>query len=140
MDNNQPFTHVLQKKGILKSFTVAKIVNGEDIQTLKSLIKAVASSKEEYETLLKEELMKLSNMHDEKNPIPGIIYPDETFIKRQLLFMIAHKICENVKKQGFARKELAFLISAMVNKFELNQEDFVKLNEELEKEQEEDNE
>ena len=39
----QAFTHVLQKTGILKTFTVAKVVNKKDVEELKALIKTVAS-------------------------------------------------------------------------------------------------
>lgn len=135
---NQNFSHILQKKGILKSFSVAKIVKSDEIKALQALIKTVASSDAEYKQMLAEELTKLSEMHDAKNPIPGIIYPDETDARRKLLFVISNKFCENIKKQKFTKKELAFLISAMVSKFELSQEDFIKLNEELEEDEGED--
>ncbi len=48
----QAFTHVLQKAGVLKTFTVAKIVNKKEIEELKSLIKTVATDENEYKMLL----------------------------------------------------------------------------------------
>lgn len=137
---NQSVGHILQKKGILRSFSVAKIVNSEEIKELQELIKTVATSKKEYKQLLKEELAKLSDMNDKKNPIPGIIQPDALFIQRKLLFTVAHRVADTIKKNKFTKKELAFIISAIISRLELSQDDFTKLNEELESERDEENE
>jgi hypothetical protein len=136
--DNQAFTHILQKKGVLKSFSVAKIVKHSDIKELEALIKTVASDEAEYKKMLDEELAKLGNMHDKQNPIPGLIYTEDVLTKRRLLFAIAQKFCDTMKKQKFTKKELVFLISAMVSKFGLCQDDFLKLNDELEEEENED--
>lgn len=135
---NQSVGHILQKKGILRSFSVAKIVRGDEIKELQKLVRGVATSEKEYKQLLKEELAKMADMDDKKNPIPGIIYPSALFNRRKLLFAVAHKISDTVKKHKFTKKELAFMISAMISRLELSQEDFTKLNEELENEQDED--
>lgn len=134
---NQSVGHILQKKGILRSFSLAKVIRGDEIKELKELIKGVATSEKEYKQLLEEELAKLSNMGDKKNPIPGIIYPSALFNRRKLLFAVAHKISDTVKKNKFTKKELAFMVSAIISRLELSQEDFTKLNEELENEQDE---
>lgn len=134
------YTHILQKTGILKNFTVAKVVKKQDIEDLKSLIKSVASDDAEYKQMLSEELAKISNMHDKNNPIPGIIYSPSEMEKRKALFTITTKFSENVKKQDFDKKELAFLISAIINELGLTQEDFQNLKEELEDEGDEEDE
>lgn len=132
---NKAYTHILQKKGILKTFQVAKVVRRQDIDELKDLIKKVASDEEEYNLLLKEEMAKLSNMHDENNPIPGIIYGDESIVaRRNAIFNLAQKMTEGLKKQKFNKQELALLISSIISKLDLEQEDFMKLNEELNEE------
>ena len=132
---NKAYTHILQKKGILKTFQVAKVVRRQDIDELKDLIKKVASDEEEYNLLLKEEMAKLSNMHDETNPIPGIIYGDESIVaRRNAIFTLAQKITDGLKKQKFTKQELALLISSVIAKLDLEQEDFMKLNEELNEE------
>ena len=130
----QPYTHILQKAGILKTFTVAKIVKKKEIDDLKMLIKSVASDENEYKTMLAEEIAKMSNMHDEKNPIPGIIYSGDEMAKKKIIFNITKKFSDGVKKQNFETKELAFLISAIINELGLTQEDFQNLKEELEDE------
>ena len=57
---NKPyFSHVLQKAGVLKNFTVAKIVKKQDIEDLKALIKSVTSSDKEYNQMLDEEMKKI---------------------------------------------------------------------------------
>jgi ABC-type cobalt transport system substrate-binding protein len=129
---NKSFTHILQKTGVLKTFTVAKIVNNKDIDDLKALIKIVASNAAEYKKMLKEEMDKISNLHDENNPIPGIIYTNSENEIKKLLFSIASKFCKGIKTQNFSKRELTLLISAIVNDLGLTQEDFVNLKEELE--------
>jgi hypothetical protein len=129
---NQSFTHVLQKTGVLKTFTVAKVVNKEDIDELKSLIQSVAEDEAEYEKLLDEELKKLSNMHDSKNPIPGIIYTDSDSDRQKIMFGIAKKFNKSIKRYDFSPIELAFLVTAIINELGLSQEDFESLRAEME--------
>jgi translation elongation factor EF-1beta len=128
----QAYTHILQKTGILKTFTVAKIVKKKDIDDLKALIKSIASDESEYKEMLAEEIAKMSNLHDDKNPIPGIIYRAPENDIKKLLIAITTKFCKGIKSQKFSKRDLAFLISAIINELDLTQEDFVKLKEELE--------
>jgi hypothetical protein len=134
----ESYTHILQKTGVLKTFTVAKIVNKKEIDDLKALVKSVAANEREYKEMLAEELAKISNMHDQTNPIPGIIYAGEEAAKKKILFSITTKFAKNIKQQKFEKRELAFLISAIINELGLTQEDFVNLKEELEDEMDED--
>ena len=131
------YTHILQKTGVLKSFTVAKIVKKKEIEDLKKLIKDVAASEEEYKKILTEELAKMSNMHDSTNPIPGIIYSIAGSDTRESILVLTKKISKNLEKRNFSKKELAFLISAIITELGLTQEDFQNLKNELEEEAEE---
>lgn len=135
---NKSFSHVLQKTGVLKTFTVAKVVKKKDIDELKALIKSVASDDAEYKKMLSEEMLKISNMHDQSNPIPGIIYPAAEDGNKTLLFSITTKFCKGIKSQNFNKRELAFLISSIIDKLGLTQEDFVNLKQELENDIDED--
>jgi hypothetical protein len=126
------FSHVLQKAGILKNFTVAKIVKKQDIEDLKALIKSVTSSDKEYNQMLDEEMKKISDMHDENNPIPGIIYPPDQSKNKKLIVAIVSKFSQSVKKQKLSTREMAFLVSAIINELGLTQEDFINLKNELE--------
>jgi rubrerythrin len=134
------FSHILQKAGVLKTFTVAKIVNKKEIEDLKKLIREVASNEREYKQMLQEELVKLSNMHDSKNPIPGIIYNEKEITNHQLIRTITLKFSENIKQQNFKKRELALLISSIINQLDLTQEDFKNLKRDLETGNEEDEE
>ena len=129
---NKSFTHILQKTGVLKTFTVAKIVKKRDIDELKALVKSVASDAAEYKKMLKEEMSKISDMHNQRNPIPGIIYPTPENDIKKLLVAITTKFCKGIKTQKFSKRELAFLISAIINELGLTQEDFITLKKELE--------
>ena len=117
---------------MLKTFTVAKIVKKQDIDELKALIKSVASDAAEYKKMLKEEMSKISDMHNQRNPIPGIIYPTPENDIKKLLIAITKKFCKGIKSQKFSKRDLAFLVSAIINDLGLTQEDFVNLKEELE--------
>lgn len=129
--SNQTYTHVLQQSGILKNFSVAKIVKKNDIDELKKLIKTVAVSDDEYNQLLKEELDKLSDMHDANNPIPGIIYPSGGAKLDKKIIGISEKFCQSIKSQKFDTRQLAMLITAIIHNLKLTQQDFLKLNEEF---------
>lgn len=135
---NKSFSHILQKTGVLKTFTVSKIVKKQDIDELKALIKSVASDDKEYKKMLGEEMDKISNMHNESNPIPGIIYPTPENERKKLLIAITTKFCKGIKTQKFSKRDLAFLISAIINDLGLTQEDFINLKEELENQLDED--
>jgi hypothetical protein len=130
--NKPHFSHVLQKAGVLKNFTVAKIVKKQEIEDLKALIKSVTSSDKEYNQMLSEEMKKISDMHDEHNPIPGIIYPPDQSKNKKLIVAIVTKFSQSVKKQNLSTREMAFLISAIINELGLTQEDFINLKNELE--------
>lgn len=130
--NKPHFSHVLQKAGVLKNFTVAKIVKKQDIEDLKALIKSVTSSDKEYNQMLSEEMKKISDMHDENNPIPGIIYSPDQSKNKKLIVAIVTKFSQSVKKQKLSTREMAFLVSAIINELGLTQEDFINLKNELE--------
>jgi len=131
----QQFTHILQKVGILKTFTVAKLVDKKELDDLKSLVKSVSSNEEEYKKLLTEELNKLSSTHDKKNPIPGIIYEksDELIdaIAQKKIFYITKKFSQAVEQCDFSKLELTFLIVAIISATGLTQRDFENLRSEL---------
>jgi hypothetical protein len=127
----QAYTHLLQQQGILRSFSVAKIVKKQEIEELKSLIAEVATTDEEYRELLKIELERISNMHDKNNPIPGIVYHGNDDKERQTLARISQKFCDDIKKKKLTKLQLAFLITSMIGHLDLTQEDFKKLNENL---------
>ena len=131
----QPYTHILQKTGILRTFTVAKLVKKKEIDDLKTLIENVAADEAEYNSMLAEELSKISDMHDTKNPIPGIIYGND-FDKKNIIIKITKKFSKIVKDQKLDTKEMAFLVSAIINDLGLTQEDFQNLKNELEAEDE----
>ena len=133
MSKNNPYIHILQKVGVLKNFTVAKIINKKELDDLKKLVRSVAKDNAEYEKILAEEMEKLSNMHDEKNPIPGIIYAKGKEMDfRALALNITKKFCRGVRNQDFTTQEMAFLITAIINELGLTKQDFLSLKEELE--------
>ena len=130
----QKFTHILQKTGVLKTFTVAKIMKKKDVDDLKNLVRSMSADESEYKTMLAEELAKMSNMHDKKNPIPGIIYGSEEESKSEMIKIITMKFSKGLKAQNFDKQDLAFLVTAIINELGLTQEDFQKLKKDLDNE------
>lgn len=122
------YTHILQKTGILRAFTVAKVVHRKDIEELKRIIKGVTDDEEEYNRLLTEELARISNMHSKDNPIPGIIYAsNEADTRMKMINLAAQKFANSLIKQEMDKSEMALLISLIISKLDLDQEDFKKL-------------
>ncbi len=132
MDNSSDsaFSHVLQQAGVLKNFSVAKSFSQKEISDLKQAIRAVADNHDEYDKLYKEEMAKLANMHDPKNPFPGIIYLESQTKKAHSIREKAKKIADSMSNLKLSKLELCFLIHRIIAVLKLTQEDFLKLNDE----------
>ncbi len=124
-DSDQAYTHVLQKTGILRSFSVAKVVNSVDVTELKRTLKAVAKNDEEFSSMLAEEIKKLGDLHDINSPVPGIIYGIKDTSRVGMLASISKEITKKLKPtKALTNKELAFIIKMMVKELGLSQDDF----------------
>ena len=123
-DTSIPFTHVLQRTGLLKAFGVAKIVRGRELHELKQLIKSVAKSKQEYESMLQEELDKLSSMPDEKNPIPGMVFILGDQTKSEAVVGAAKAYAKKLKQLGWTKDVICIYILALIKELGLSQVDF----------------
>lgn len=122
------YSHIIQKKGLLKSFTVAKLVLESDIQALRNYVKAKVSSPEEFELEFKKAFENLANMRDPKNPIPGILYLDEKNARGKKMLKIIRSEVIQLKKLNLSKNELCFYINGLVNSLELTQDDFENIN------------
>ena len=125
------YSHVLQKTGVLKNFTVAKIVKKKELEDLKKLIASVVSSEEEFKRILEEEMRKLSNMHDETNPIPGIIYAPSASDTKKTVYNLVKKFCKSLEGKNFSRRDLSFMVTAIITELGLTQADFAKRRDEI---------
>lgn len=128
-NSDKEYTHILQKVGLLKNFSVAKIINKKEIDDLKQLIRAVAKDETEYNKLLADEMKVIANMHDEKNPVPGIIYFGDSKKILEALKLMARKYVIELKAKKIAKRELCFLIAVIIKELGLTQKDFLDLNE-----------
>lgn len=126
MNTNQsiPFSHLLQKQGILKSFSIAKIVPTKDINLLKQIIRDCAKDEAEYQKLFREEMAKLGNMHDPKMPIPGILYIGNTDTRTKNLSDSAFRSAKKIKEMNLTKAEICFLILSLIKEMGLSQKDF----------------
>ena len=126
-NKDKSFSHVLQKAGVLKNFSVAKVVSKKEIEDLKQLIRAVAKDETEYKKMLSEEMKSVTDMHDPKTPIPGIIYKDSMQTKVKTIQKTAKDYVERLKRTNMTKKELCYLLASIIKELGLTQDDFLKL-------------
>lgn len=131
------FSHVLQKTGILKNFSIAKVVPTLELEQLKLEIKKKTKNEEEFKKMFQQKIAEYSDMHDPKNPIPGIIYLDDDERRRVAYIKYAKEWAKKIKSDGATKKDLAFLIKLMINELSLTKEDFIDNKEEQPDEDEE---
>jgi hypothetical protein len=127
MKNNKSdimFSHVLQKTGVLKNFSIAKIVPLIEIEKIKKELKEKSKSEADFGLAFQKKLTAYQNMHDPKNPIPGIIYLDSEQKKQVTCKKYAKELARKVKIDHPRRQELALLIKIMIMELGLTKDDF----------------
>jgi hypothetical protein len=122
------YSHIIQSAGILKTFTVAKLMLQTEIEAIKEDVKKRTSTREEFERVFEEEFAKIANMHDPENPIPGIIYSTEPKKRGKKILKLIKQEKVRLKKLNLTKSELCFYINGLVNILELTQDDFEELN------------
>jgi hypothetical protein len=130
MSNNPseiPFTHVIQKTGLLRSFRVAQVVTAAEIGNLKQLLRAAASSEEEYEKMLETELANIGQF----DYVPGMIFAGGDAIMSEKLSKLSTSYVKKIKKDNLNKSQMCFLINSIVDDLGLEPSDFEQLNDEL---------
>jgi len=134
MENNNTsdtgFSHVLQRTGILKNFSISKTITLLDLENIKKEAKKNSKSDEEYKKLFQESMSKLGNMHDSANPVPGIIYAGKKTVVRQKLDEEAKKWAKKLKAGNISKDDLTYLVSSIIIELDITEEDFGNLDEE----------
>jgi len=128
-NSNESYSHILQKTGVLRNFSIAKVISKKDIDAVKKLIKEVAKDEDEYKTLLATELAMLYNVNDKKDPVPGIIHPNHRVQIVQTILAQAKEIASKFKKSNLSEKGYCFLIGAVSKELGLTQETFSAIDE-----------
>lgn len=120
------FSHILQKSGLLKNFSIAKVVPTKSIADLKKMIREKTSTEREYKKVLAEEMKRIGNMHDSDNPIPGILYEEYTSGPKIVKMVIGHG--KKLKAENLTKNELCFYIMSLINAMGLTRKDFQNVN------------
>ena len=126
-NSNSPevsFTHVLQKTKLLQSFQVSKFVTSKEINELKQLIKTAAKTKEEYDSMLADEMSKLAAFGGENDPVPGMIFIGGDEKSTDRLVSLAKKYKKQIKKHNLNKIQMCFLIESIAAELDLESEDF----------------
>ena len=113
------FSHVLQKTGVLKNFSIAKIV-----PLIEKELREKSKSEADFGLAFQKKLAAYQNMHDPKNPIPGIIYLDNEQKKQVNCKKYAKELARKVKIDHPRKQELALLIKIMIMELGLTKDDF----------------
>jgi hypothetical protein len=92
------------------------------INQIKEAVKAKASSEEEYNQLLTLEMMKISNMHNQGNPIPGIIYSKDN--KAAKMIELSKSQIKAFKALNLTKSELCFCLLSIIHSLKLTKDDF----------------
>lgn len=130
MTNNSPeipFTHIIQKTGLLRSFRVAQVVAASEIGNLKQLLHAAAESEEEYEKMLNTELENIGKF----DYVPGMIFAGGDAIMSEKLSKLSTSYVKKIKKDNLNKSQMCFLINSIVDDLGLEPSDFEQLNDEL---------
>jgi hypothetical protein len=128
-ENTEPqFSHVLQKMGILKNFSIAKTLSIRELEKIKKVAREQARTDEEYTQLIQKRMAQFSNMHDKNNLVPGIIYLNDIIPEvRDELVKTSRHFSEKIKDKRLTPMEMAFIIREMIAELRLTREDFEKL-------------
>lgn len=127
MKNDNPdimFSHVLQKTGVLKNFSIAKVVPLVEMEKIKKEIKEKSKSEADFSLAFQRKLAAYRNMHDPKNPIPGIIYLNSEEKKQITNKKYAKELARKIKIDHPRKQDLAFLIKIIIMELGLVKDDF----------------
>lgn len=119
-----PFSHVLQRTNLLKSFRVARVVTGKEMRDLKDLIKAATTSKKEYNSMLSVEMSKISGFSESSDPVPGIVFFDGDTRRAAVLLSLAESYAKKIKTHSLTKNQNCFLILSIIKELKLSQSDF----------------
>lgn len=127
MNNNshdQNCSHVIQKTGLLKNFSIVKTITVRELEKMKEDARKQTTTEVGYKELLSNKLTEIRNMHDSKNPIPGIIYKAPPDPRKAELMDLASDIIEDLKKDKLTHTDFTYLVLSMISKLKLTTEDF----------------
>jgi hypothetical protein len=107
--------HLLQEHKILKTFSVRKFINQEDIkEKYKNVFDLCKNETEVNETLIS--ILKKESSTDE---IPGSV--ELTSEEQRICYLNFHidSLCNHFKKSKFNDDEIAFVLSGIIKKYEI---------------------
>jgi hypothetical protein len=136
--NPDDIDHILNTSGILKNFGISKRITSSEISEIKRKIPKKTYSKEEYDELLRNEMLKYTNEYLRKNKIPGLILNKS--IRRfkiknkkyKKIYRDVIKLAESLKQiEQFTKKETIFYIVSLIGYLGLTESDFAEFNKNL---------
>jgi hypothetical protein len=149
--------HLLAKHKVLVSFSIARKLNEEHIQSLTEKIKAISKNKMDFNKKLKEEIEKqttnyimsgnipgliVNNAIHQTNPPPDISKKTETpkkliynidKEKLALLYTISSIFNKEVLHNKLTKNDICFIIYTILNFLEIKEEDFKKFHKDIDR-------
>jgi hypothetical protein len=118
----QNFSHILQKTGVLKNFTIAKVVPSVKIEKIKEAALKKAKTEDEFNSIMIQAMKKIGDMHNQNNPIPGIIY--ERTHKDDKIENLSKEHIRFLKSKNFTKNELCRYLLMIIHSLKLGHKDF----------------
>lgn len=94
--------HLLQQMGVLKSFSISKVITEEELNNLYQKASEKSTNEKDFEKNVKKSLSKISKPNVKKEPIPGIIYKSNSIEMEKI---IKEKIEETFSKNKMQDKD-----------------------------------
>ncbi len=132
--------HILNVTGILKNFSIAKKITATELKEIKKRVSEDSANSYDYESSLKQEILRYTDNYIKKNKIPGLIINKKSGLKNfkiknpkyARLYKEASLFARSLKlDKKLSKKELIFFIISVIGYLELNQSDFENFNKEL---------
>lgn len=130
---NTTINHLIEKHGILSTFTIAKKITKDEIKKITSFVKKKCKNKKQYNEMLKAEILNNITESLKHNKIPGVILQtiqDNSFFKNDQekvtkLNLFANVISTKISTNKLSKDEICYLILYMFNLLGITQEDFI---------------
>lgn len=128
---NNPI-HILNKMGVLSSFSVAKKITEEELNKYISKEKKSGKSTKKIGEILKQKIMDEIQNAIVENKVPGLISDENTKLELLLgkniieLNRMGLIVASKMTEKNYDKMSLCYFINALTNMLGLQEEDFIK--------------
>jgi hypothetical protein len=138
---NEGPLHLLRSLGILKSFSISKIINRKEVTKISKQIKKNYKEIDgpTFQKLLSDALIESTKKYINKQPPPGFIFPENDESREELdryymeLAVISQALSSKFVEQKLTKDQICFILNATINILGITDEDFESFNKKFQK-------